>query len=46
MLVMSALRKLRQEDLEFKTSLGYIMRLCFKKKKKKVLSLVSGLVIL
>jgi hypothetical protein len=27
--------KLRQEDLEFKASLGYIARPCLKKKKKK-----------
>jgi hypothetical protein len=30
--VISALRRLRQEDCEFKTSLGYIMKRCLKKK--------------
>jgi hypothetical protein len=30
---MPALRRLRQEELEFKASLGYIVRSCFKKKK-------------
>jgi hypothetical protein len=30
-----ALRRLRQEDLQFKDSLGYIVRPCLQKKKKK-----------
>jgi hypothetical protein len=30
------LRKLRQEDLEFQVSLGYIVRPCLKKKRKRV----------
>jgi hypothetical protein len=31
-----ALRRLRQEDLEFGTSLSYIVRPCLKKKKKLI----------
>jgi hypothetical protein len=34
--VSPALRRWRQEDQEFKTSLGYRIRPCLKKKKKKV----------
>jgi hypothetical protein len=30
--VIPALRRLRHEDLEFKDGLGYIARLCLKKK--------------
>jgi hypothetical protein len=30
----SAFGKLRQEDHKFKTSLGYVVRTCFKRKKK------------
>jgi hypothetical protein len=33
MLVISALRSLRQEDHEFKTTLGYILRLYLKKQR-------------
>jgi hypothetical protein len=33
--VIPALGRLRQEDPEFKTSLGYIVKLCLKKKKKE-----------
>jgi hypothetical protein len=32
--IISALRRLRQEDLEFKAGLGCIVRSCVKKKKK------------
>jgi hypothetical protein len=31
--VIPALKRLRQDDLEFKIVLGYIVRPCFKKKK-------------
>jgi hypothetical protein len=34
--VLSALVRLRQEDPEFKASLGYISRPCLKKKKNKI----------
>jgi hypothetical protein len=30
--VIPALKRLRQEDVEFKPSLGYIMKACLKKK--------------
>jgi hypothetical protein len=33
MTVIPALRRLRQEDLKFKASLGYIARSCLKNKK-------------
>jgi hypothetical protein len=33
--VIPALRKLRQEDLQFKTSLGYTARPCLKKNQKQ-----------
>jgi hypothetical protein len=33
--VIQALRRLRKEDLEFKDSLGYIVRPCLQRKKKK-----------
>jgi hypothetical protein len=33
--VISALWRLRQEDLKFKTNLSYIARSCLKKGKKK-----------
>jgi hypothetical protein len=33
--VISALRKLRQEDLNFKASLGYIVRNCLKNQTNK-----------
>jgi hypothetical protein len=32
---MPVLGKMRQEDLEFDTSLGYIARLCFRNRKEK-----------
>jgi hypothetical protein len=32
--VIPALRRLRQEDLEFKAMLGYVLRLCLKIKQK------------
>jgi hypothetical protein len=34
-LVIPGLRKLRQEDLKFEASLGYVVKLSQKKKKKK-----------
>jgi uncharacterized protein with FMN-binding domain len=34
--IIPALRRLRKEDTEFKASLGYIVRSCFKNKQKKV----------
>jgi hypothetical protein len=34
MTIISALRRVRQEDREFKASLGYTVRLCFKNLKK------------
>jgi hypothetical protein len=33
--VILALRRLRQEDLEFKASGGYIAKPCFQKEKKR-----------
>jgi hypothetical protein len=33
--VIPTCRKQRQEDLKFEASLGYIVRSCLKKKKKK-----------
>jgi hypothetical protein len=36
--IISALRRLRQEDLEFKAGLGCIVRSCVKKKKKRQVS--------
>jgi hypothetical protein len=36
--VIPALERLRQEDLEFKASLGYIGRPCLKNKKEKIAS--------
>jgi hypothetical protein len=35
--ITAALRKVRQKDLEFKASLGYIVRPYLKKKKKKII---------
>jgi hypothetical protein len=35
MSVIPPLRKLRQEDLELQAILGYTVRLCLKKKKRK-----------
>jgi hypothetical protein len=34
--VIPALRRLKQEDCEFKASLSYIVRLCLKKKKLEI----------
>jgi hypothetical protein len=39
MLIIPALQRLRQEDLQFKVSLGYITRSCFKKCKFSGLTL-------
>jgi hypothetical protein len=36
--VISGLRRLRQEDQEFKDSLGYIVKPCLKKKNQMSLS--------
>jgi hypothetical protein len=36
MLVISALRRMRQEDLELKTRLDCIVRPCFKKQKEAI----------
>jgi hypothetical protein len=33
--VLSALERLRHKNFNFKASLGYLARCCFKKKKKK-----------
>jgi hypothetical protein len=33
--VIPAFRRLRQEELEFEVTLGYIVRPCLKEKKKK-----------
>jgi hypothetical protein len=41
---MPALRRLRQEELEFKASLGYIVRSCFK--KKSLIFFFGGTVVL
>jgi hypothetical protein len=35
--VIPALRSLRQEDIEFETSLGYIARPCLKIKEEKLI---------
>jgi hypothetical protein len=47
--VIPALWRLRQEDLKFKVSLGYIVRVCLKKKKRFYITVhfegyVSGMV--
>jgi hypothetical protein len=34
MLVIPALRRLRQEDLNFEASLGYVVKFCLKKTQK------------
>jgi hypothetical protein len=39
MLVIQRLRGLRQEDVEFKASLGYIVGPCLRSKKEKVVPL-------
>jgi hypothetical protein len=36
--IIPALRRLRQEDLEFKASLGYTAKPCLKKKVKNILT--------
>jgi hypothetical protein len=42
MSVILAISRLRQEDHEVKASLGYIMRLCIKKKKRINIFQVQG----
>jgi hypothetical protein len=42
MLVIPKLRRLKQEDCEFKASLGYILRLCPQKAKIKKIKHIRG----
>jgi hypothetical protein len=41
-LIIAALRKLRQEDQELKSNLGYVVRSCFKKEVAWMLMLLTG----